>query len=264
MDAHAEQPLQWGGAGLVTEAAVQGTDAHAGVLGDVGKGQFATGVVAQPRQQRLQGDPVGDRWFVHDELCLPAGAFQRHDRQSGGVGCHRGAVVAPNHVQAQVEPGGGARRGQELAVVDVEDVRVDLDPRKLGGEHIGGDPVRGGTEPVEETGGGQGEGATADRGDTGPVRGGGTQRVENGGGGGGARVADTGHDDRVGVVEDVQPPRHRDAERARGHSGRRRTDPNLVAGPAIGHAGAVEHLHRRGEVERDDTVESEHCHGVHG
>jgi hypothetical protein len=45
--------------------------------------------------------------FVDDELGLPPVAFQGHDGQPGGVGGYRGAVISTDHVQAQVEPGGG-------------------------------------------------------------------------------------------------------------------------------------------------------------
>ena len=95
-----------------------------GPRGDVVQGELAAQVVLDPAQQRFERGARGvGRLVVHDELRLPALPFQRHHRQPGGVGGDRGAVVAADQVQAQVQAGGGARRGEDLAVVDVEDVR---------------------------------------------------------------------------------------------------------------------------------------------
>jgi hypothetical protein len=47
---------------------------------------------------------------------------RRHHDLARDIGGDRGAVVAPDHVQAQVDTGGLARGGQYLAVVGVEHV----------------------------------------------------------------------------------------------------------------------------------------------
>jgi hypothetical protein len=85
--------------------------------------------------------------------------MQGRDGQSGRVGRHRGAVVAGDHVQAQVQPGRCTGRGQNLAFVDVEDVGIEVDGRKARAEVLGGDPVRSRALTVEQSGVGQGKGA---------------------------------------------------------------------------------------------------------
>jgi hypothetical protein len=89
---------------------------------------------------------------VGDELGLAAFSFQRHHRHAGRVGGDCRAVVAADHVQAHVEAGRRARRGEELAVVDVEHVRVDCHTRVAGRQLGGGHPVGGRTQPVEKAG----------------------------------------------------------------------------------------------------------------
>jgi hypothetical protein len=150
---------------------------------------------------------------VDDELGLAALTFQRHHRQAGGVGGDRRAVVAPDQVQAQVQSRGGAGRGEDLPIVDVEHVRVDLDRRVLLGEGRRGHPVRGRAQAVEQTGLGEGEGATADRRDPGPRGGRGAKRGQDFGRDR-RQGRPAGHDDRVRFGERVQGPRRVDTEQS--------------------------------------------------
>ena len=87
-----------------------------------------------------------------DELRLAAVAMRRDDGAPGELGGDRRAVVAPDHVQAQVQPGGDTGAGQHRPLVDVQDRRVDVDlgvaPGQLGREG----PVGGGAPAVEQPG----------------------------------------------------------------------------------------------------------------
>src|SRR4051794_24824674 len=80
----------------------------------------------------------------------------------GGAVGDLGAVVAADDVQAQVDARGGAGRGQDVTLVDVEHVGVQVDRRMGAGELRGVLPVRGGAPPVEQARGGEDVRAGAD------------------------------------------------------------------------------------------------------
>ena len=81
------------------------------------------------------------------------------------VGDLRSAAQA-DQVQAEVDAGGGAGRGEDAAVLDVEGRRVDLG-RAAGPQAVGVHPVGGGPAAVEQAGVGQHEGAGVQPDDTG-------------------------------------------------------------------------------------------------
>jgi hypothetical protein len=186
----------------------------------------------------LRGD--GQRGV--DELGLAAVALGRHDHPAGeGVG-HLGAVVDADQVQAQVDARRGAGgRVDAVAGVDEQHVGVDLDGGVPLGELGGVYPVGRGAAPVEEAGLGQQEGAGAHAHD--PA----------------APLVDRSHvvehlrrglvgfrrphrdDQRVDVVEVVEPERRVDRPAAVGHpdrTGGRGDDAELV--PRVGVLRAVE------------------------
>lgn len=217
----AVQPLERSGAGLFAEPADQGAGAHIGAGGDVGQREIAGQVVLQPGEQGFEGGSAGrGRMRLDDELRLASLPFERHDGQPGGVGGDRGAVVAADQMQTQVQSGGGTGGGEDLPVVDVEDVRVDVDVRVGGGQQLGRDPVGGGAQPVEQSGGGQREGAGADGGEAGAGGGGRVQRVVDGGREGRRRVGGSGDDDGVRARQTVQPPWRTQLEWSASTSGR--------------------------------------------
>jgi hypothetical protein len=86
---------------------------------------------------------------VRNELRLPTSALEWHDRKPGDRRRHFGAEIAANKVNAEVEARGSARGRQHAAIVDVEDVRIDLDAGMTAGEIGGRKPVRRSAEPVE-------------------------------------------------------------------------------------------------------------------
>ena len=65
-----------------------------------------------------------------DVLGLAAVPVRRYDGAAGHLVGDGRAVVAAHDVQAQVDAGGDARRGEHVAVVDEQHVRVDLDLRE--------------------------------------------------------------------------------------------------------------------------------------
>ncbi len=96
-----------------------------------------------------------------DELGLAAVSVWWDDQAAGDlVGVGR-AVVEADQVQAQVHGGGLARGGEDVAVVDVEDVRIDGGGRVAPGQFPGVGPVGGGAPAVEQSGRSQDEGARA-------------------------------------------------------------------------------------------------------
>ena len=101
---------------------------------------------------------------MNDELGLPASAFQRHDRQPSGSGSHLRAKIAPNKVEAQVQCGRRACRGQNSAIVHIEHVRVHIYLRVAARELRGGPPMRRRFKPVQRPGASEHEGTGADRG----------------------------------------------------------------------------------------------------
>ena len=104
---------------------------------------------------------VGQRLL--DVLRLSALAVGRDDDPARDRGGQRGAVVAAQDVQAEIEARGDARARQDLALVDVEHAGLDAHGAVAGGEVGRVAPVGGRAAAVEDAGGGEREGAGADR-----------------------------------------------------------------------------------------------------
>ncbi len=102
------------------------------------------------------------------ELGLAAGPMGRDHHLPGDRVGHIGPVVAADDVEAEVEAGRASGRGQNVAVVEVQHPRVDVDCGIPLGELGGMGPVGGGPPAVEQSGGGQHEGSCAQRQDAGP------------------------------------------------------------------------------------------------
>ncbi len=174
-----EQPAQDGQAGLGGEAAREGALRDVGVGGEAAHRQRLVQALECPgarrrqRAARLRGDrPV-------DVLGLAAVAMRRDDDAAGDPVGQRGAVVAAQDVQAEIDPRGDARRGEDVALVDVEHPRLDADARMAGGEIGRVAPVGRRAATVEHARRGEREGAGADRDHARAARVGGAQRVEH-------------------------------------------------------------------------------------
>ena len=88
----------------------------------------------RPRCRRL----AGLRHRALDELGLAAVAPRRYDAAAGRPVGHLAAVVAADHVQAQVDAGGDPGRGEHVAVVDEQHVGVQLAPGGTGWRNVVG------------------------------------------------------------------------------------------------------------------------------
>lgn len=194
----------------------------------------------------------------------PPGAFQRHHGQPRAVGGDGGAVVALDHVQAQVHAGGGAGGGEDLAVVDEQHVGVDVDGGVAARQWGGGFPVGGGLEAVEDAAGGQGEGAGADGGDAGAGGVGVADQVEDVAGDVVARVGQAGDDDGVRVARDVEAGADVQVVGVGPDAGFAGADLHVVGAAAVQGFGELEDLAGWGEVARDQAVEGEHGDAMGG
>lgn len=132
------QPLRRSDPDLFVEPSPQRTGTHARVPRDLGERKIVLEVAFHPNQQWPHG-LIGLRQLVVDELSLTAGALQWHHRCPGHIRGDGRAMIAPDHMQAQVHAGSGSSRCEHLAVVHVENVYVHVDiriaPRKVSSGH---------------------------------------------------------------------------------------------------------------------------------
>lgn len=112
-------------------------------------------------------------------LGLAAAAVGGRHQTPGRVVGGGHSEVAAQDVQAQVDAGGGAGRGEHAALVDEQHVLVDLDERMPGHECPRVVPVRRGSPAVEQARGGEREGARRDGGESRAPVVGGDQRVDD-------------------------------------------------------------------------------------
>src|SRR6266704_5738043 len=98
-----------------------------------------------------------------DELRLPSSTLWRRHEAAGSCVGSRGAEVAPDEVEGQVDPCGHTSRREDVAVVDEEAVGQHVDPGVAVLELSGPPPVGGGGTVVEDTRRGEGKGGGADR-----------------------------------------------------------------------------------------------------
>ena len=132
-------------------------------MGELGDGVLGREVVEHPGQQRREavGRALRDRQL--DVLALAAVALRRHDHAPGDHVGGGGAELAAHEVQAGVDAGGRAGAGDDVAVVDEQDVGVEQDRREAVEELLAVAPVRGAGPAVEQAGGAEDERATAHR-----------------------------------------------------------------------------------------------------
>ena len=169
-------------------------------------------------------------------------------------------VVAPDEVQAEVDPRRGASRREHVALVDVEHVVPHPHVRVAARQQVGVPPVRRCLASVEQPGRCQHERARADGDDARPVRVGLSERIGDPLGGRPVGVGAPGHDHRVGLREQLEPVGHHDAEpsdrveRARVLRAEREPVPEVDV--QLGSRNA-ERLHRDTELERREAARRE-------
>jgi hypothetical protein len=177
-----------------------------------------------------------------------------------------GAEVPADHVQAQVEGGRAASRGEDVAVVDEEHVRFELDRREPGPEVVSPLPVRGGPAPVQDTGLGQGERAAAEAHQPRAAGPGAPDRREDGRAPGHVDVRAVGHDQGVRPVGRLQPGDAGEREEAVAHqrAGRGGAEAEVVQVTAQLGAAEAEDLGRAAQLERVGVLVDEDHNPVQG
>ena len=97
----------------------------------------------------------GYRHGLFDELRLASPPMRWNDQTARHAVGRFGAVPLAQHVQATIDSGGSTCRGQDVAVVDVEDAGIQMHLRIAPGEVLRETPVRGGPAPIQQAGLGQ-------------------------------------------------------------------------------------------------------------
>ena len=97
------------------------------------------------------------------ELRLAARALQEDDEMAGHRQGELAAEILLDQRQRQIDSGGDAGRGPDVAVADEDRIGLQVHGGKAAGEFGAAPPVRHGATAIEQAGGGQQEGAAADR-----------------------------------------------------------------------------------------------------
>jgi hypothetical protein len=183
---------------------------------------------------------------------------------AGEAGGDVGTVIRPDHVQAEVYARGAAGRGQDVAVVQIENRRVDHDEWIAPSQFAALGPMRRDPSPVEQPGRGQHErtGTQRDHARAPPV--GATQGLHDV-----VRYLTTGaegrHDDRVGAAQLIQTMADLQVQTVLGgHRRRGGADGEVVPVDAqiIDRFGVAEDLAGDAELEQRESVADESGHPV--
>lgn len=199
---------------------------------------------------------VGQRLL--DELRLAAlSMWGNHQPPRDAVGGGR-AVALAYEVQATVETGGGAGRGHEVAVVDVEHVRIHPHPWVAGGKIGCKAPVGGGRPAIEQTCRGQHIGPETKPDQARAALMGTAQGAQQRRGRWLLGVAPTGDDDDVGPRQRAQTvgDLHREAGGGTQTAGLTGADAKVETRRA--RMFVAEHDAGHGEVKRADAVKGDH------
>ena len=97
------------------------------------------------------------------KLRLPARALQEDDEMAGHRQGELAAEILLDQRQRQIDSGGDAGRGPDVAVADEDRVGLQAHGGKASGEFGAAPPVRHGATAIEQAGGRQQKGAAADR-----------------------------------------------------------------------------------------------------
>lgn len=168
-------------------------------------------------------------------------------------------VTGAHDVQAAVQPGGDAGRGDDVTVVDIEHVGVDGDVGVKRLELIGIGPMRGRLASRQQPGGGNGEGAEAQAHDQRAAPVGAVERLLHWGGKRSFKILPARDDDDIGVVKRLQPVRDSDAQPGIGVDRSFFDGADAEVEPRQPELRAVraEHQARHGKMEGADAVEGD-------
>ena len=123
-----QKPLGRGHAGGLAEAAQEGAFAHAGAPGQVRDAMLLMQMLAHMIEQGAEAITfMAGRHAALDKLRLTAIPVRRHDKAARhGIG-GGWTEIPTDQVQAQVDAGGAAGRGQDLTLVDIKHIGDDFD-----------------------------------------------------------------------------------------------------------------------------------------
>ena len=199
-----------------------------------------------------------------NELRLATGAFQWHHSDAGGIRGDCGAVITPHEVKAQVQTSRGAGGGQDLSVIDVENIGIDRNTWITTGQLVRGAPVCRGAPAVKQSGRRQYERTAADGSDpAAPL-----SRAPNGADDGFRyrcqRIGHAGNNQGIRFSKRTQTPVWLHRERTGRHVSLDPAHTYVVTGAIVSQPNPSEYLAWRGQVERNDTGQDEDRNSVHG
>ncbi len=261
------QPLADGGAGELAEMPGEGPPAHQHPLCQAVQAVRLVEVLPQPHQQLAETAVLGAvRQRLLDELGLAALPMRRHHQAPGQVIGSLRAEPLAHQVQAAVDAGDGACRGQQAVVLDVQHVGLHPHRREAPSEILRPHPVGGGAATVEQPSLGQHEGPQAQAHQLRTACTGRDQRIQQ-------RlwrtlvwIAPARHDHGLRLGQRFQPGLGLDGEPHRGSQPARLGGADTqVEGLRAGVVALLaEHQAGHRQVERTDAVEGHHGHGLAG
>lgn len=150
-EALGKQPVAKAAPGELAEMAGEAAPAHRGLFRDIVQRVFVVQVALHVFQQ-ARHTSVGGRLGhgLLDELRLAAAAERRHHQSSRDAVGRFTAQHLAHEVQAAVDARGGTRGRHDVALVDIEHVRIHRDARKLPRQLRGPSPMRGSAAAVEQ------------------------------------------------------------------------------------------------------------------
>ncbi len=214
-DTLAGEPLAGRRPERLPEAALEGPEAHAGPAREVADVQLLVEMAGEPVEQcRQPAVPGRARDGRCDELLLAAVPVRREHQPPGDIVRDGRAVVLADDVQAEIEAGGAAGRGEHRAFVHIEDIGVHTDIGIAPGQGFGVAPMSRRALPVEHAGGGEHEHARADRHQPAAAFRNALQRIQQGLWRRLGCAPPAGHDHRVGPLDQTQVVRRLDGKPA--------------------------------------------------
>ncbi len=164
LNALAQQPLVRGSSSGSEESAGKSPGTHGRPAGKILDGHRLIEMLLKPCNRfREQIGAVQNGEWVFDELGLAPIPLGRNNQLSGKLSSDLTPVVLANDVKAEVNASGTPGRREDVALVDIENPRVDRHLRVATGQLVAFCPMCRGTAPVEETSRSQDERPAAQR-----------------------------------------------------------------------------------------------------
>src|ERR1700704_1054992 len=152
-------PVERTGTGGLGKPAIEGAFAHSDLLRELLYGDWIAQFALNPFQEmRKPGIALLSDRLV-DELRLPTLAVRRHDESPSYLVCREPPKILTDNVKTQVDSRRAACRGENVALVNIKDVRLQNDGGERLTQLLDVSPVGGGTPAMQESRCGQNEDA---------------------------------------------------------------------------------------------------------